>query len=196
MKFTERRNGFTLEDIDGRKDIKFSNLAGLHTNSQYDDPDKDPQRAITIWIDDEEIAQALMDNDFLVGRGEDLYHKDENGNPLGDRFFMKFVAYAKMRMNPRTGKEEQVPKVVIKSSLATVRQLADGFGNVDTSFIEKMDIGFRQYKYNPNRPCVAAINELWCKLDESAGGRNDFDDDALEQKWADVPDTDDEVPFN
>lgn len=196
MKFTERRAGFTLEGINGKTDIKFSNLAGAHTNSQYDDPNKDPQRAITIWIDDDAIADALKANDFLVGRAEDRYHKDENGDPLGERWFIKFVAYPKMRMNPRTGKEEQQPKIVTKTSQVTVRQLADGFGNVDTAYIETMDIAFRQYKYDARKPCVAAINELWAILDETAGGRNDFDDDFLEQKWADVPDTDEgEVPF-
>ena len=197
MKFTERRNGFTLEGIDGKMDIKFSNLAGAHTNSPYDDPNKTPQRAITIWFDDDEIADALKRNDFLVGRAEDRYHKDEKGDPLGERYFIKFVAYAKMRVNPRTGKEEQEPKIVTKTSLQTTRQLAAGFGVVDTAYISNMDISFRGYKYDPKRPCVAAINELWCELDETAGGRNDFDDDYLEQKWADVPDSDEvEVPFS
>lgn len=192
MKFTERRNSFTLEGIDGRKDIKFSNLAGRHTNSKYDDPNKDPQRAITIWFDDDDIADQLRSNDFLVGRAEDNYHKDEHGDPLGERYFIKFVAYPKMRANPRTGKEEQIPKIVTKSSLASVRQLAEGFGIVDTAYILSMDISFRGYKYDDRKPCVAAINELWAELDETAGGRNDFDDDYLEQKWADVPFSDEE----
>ena len=197
MKFTERKNCFTLEGIDGKKDIKFSNLGGVHTNSPFDDPSKDPQRAITIWFDDDDIAKGLRDNDFLVGRAEDKYHKDpETKEPLGERYFIKFVAYPKMRMNPRTGKEEQMPKIVTKTSAQTTRQLAEGFGNVDTAYIDTIDISFRQYKYDPKRPCVAAINELWCILDETADGRNDFEDDYLEQKYADIPMTDeDEVPF-
>ena len=196
MKFTERKNSFTLEGINGKTDIKFSNLAGRHTNSEYDDPDKDPQKAITIWIDDDGIAEALKANDFLVGRAEDHYHKDENGDLLGERWFIKFVAYPKVRFNPRTGKEELSPKIVTKSSQATVKQLVEGFGIVDTAYIDTMDISFRQYKYNPKKPCVAAINELWAYIDETAGGRNDYDDDYLEQKWADVPLSDDEeVPF-
>lgn len=196
MKFTERRNGFTLEGIDGRRDIKFSNLAGAHFNSPYDDPNKPPQHAITIWVDDPEIAEALKANDFLVGQAEDNYHKGEDNLPLGMRFFIKFVAYPKMKMNPRTGKVEPTPKVVIKSSMRTEQQDLDGFENVDKSFISSMDISFRQFKYDPKRPCVAAINELWCELDPTANGRDDFDDDYLEQKWADVPLSDDgEVPF-
>lgn len=196
MKFTVRKNGFTLEGIDGMKDVKFSNLAGRHTGSRYDDPNKDPQRAITIWFDDEAIAKDLTENDFLVGRAEDNYHKDEHGDPLGERFFIKFVAYPKMRINPRTGREEQVPKIVIRNSMGSVRQLADGFGNVDTAYISTMDISFRGFKYDPKKPCVAAINELYCDLDETAGGRNDYEDDYLEQKWADLPDTDEaDVPF-
>lgn len=196
MKFTERRNGFTLEGIDGKRDIKFSNLAGVHTNSSYDNPNKDPQRSITIWFDDEEIADVLIANDFLVGRKIDTYHKNAAGEPLGERFFIKFVAYVKKRVNPRTGKEEQEPKIVTKTSMQTTRLLPEGFGVVDTAYINLMDISFRRYKYDPNRPCVAAINELWCKLDETADGRNDFEDDYLEQKWADIPDTDEgEVPF-
>lgn len=186
MKFTERRNGFTLEDIDGKMDIKFSNLAGAHTDSPYDDPDREPQRAITIWFDDDEIAEGLKENDFLVGRATDTYHK-VNGQPIGDRYFIKFVAYAKTRMNPRTGILEQQPKIMLKSPTATKRLFADEFTNIDTAYIQTIDIAFRQYKYNPNKPCVAAINELWCILDPTADGRNDFDDDILEQKWADVP---------
>lgn len=190
MKFTERKNGFTLEGIDGKRDIKFSNLAGVHTNSPYDDPAKMPQRAITIWFDDDEIADQLKANDFLVGRGADTYHKNEMGEPIGERYFIKFVAYAKMRVNPRTGREEQEPKIMTKTSMQTTRLLADGFGVVDTAYINSIDISFRKFKYDPKRPCVAAINELWCELDETADGRNDFEDDYLEQKWANVPDSD------
>lgn len=190
MKFTERKNGFTLEGIDGKRDIKFSNLAGVHTNSTYDNPDKIPQRAITIWFDDDEIADQLKANDFLVGRGNDTYHKNELGEPIGERYFIKFVAYPKMRVNPRTGREEQQPKIMTKTSMQTTRLLADGFGVVDTAYINSIDVSFRNYKYDPKRPCVAAINELWCEIDETADGRNDFEDDYLEQKWANVPDSD------
>jgi hypothetical protein len=194
-------------------DIRFSNLAGAHTNNQYDDPNKTPQRAITIWFDDDEIADALKRNDFLVGRAEDSYHKDEKGDPLGERYFIKFVAYLekvwnadhtevigrrlRRTLNPRTGKEEVSPKIVIKSFGKAVVQEIDGFANVDHSYINRIDISFRRYKYDQRRPSIAAINEFWCELDDTAGGRNDFYDDYLEQKWADLPDSDEvEVPFS
>ena len=207
MKFTERRYGFSLEGINGRTDIKFSNLAGAHTNSKFDDPSKDPQRAITIWFDDEEIADALQKNDFLVGRGVDTYHKDTSGQPLGERYFIKFVAYVekildpatgqtvdfrlKVRVNPRTGKEEYSPKIMLNTDHGPQLLKPSDFITVDKSFIDRMDIGFRQYKYDMHKPCTAVINELWFSLDPTSGGRDDYEDDYLEQKWAGVPLSDD-----
>ena len=198
MKFTIRRNSYTLEDINGAMDIKFCNLAGAHTNSPYDDPDKEPQHCITIWIDDEEIAKQLIDEDFLVGKQVDNYHANpETGEkPYGERWFIKFVAYPKMKMNPRTGVEEQEPKVMLKSPAKIERLMEDQFKNIDMAYIEKIDIAFRKWKWNANKPAAAPINELWCELDATAGGRNDFDDDSLEQKWTGLPETDEEdLPF-
>lgn len=208
MKFSVRKNGtFTLEDIKGSKDIKFSNLAGAHTNSRYDDPNKDPQRAITIWFDEDDIAKGLKENNFLVGRAVDNYHKDKSGNPLGERYFIKFVAYIDMmrddkgvshgkrlyrRFNRHTGKEEVSPKIVVKTDEKTEILEPDEFYTVDVAHIDTMDIRFRGFEYDSHKPFVAAINELWWKPDVSAGGRNDFEDDALEQKWANVPLSDEE----
>ena len=87
-------------------------------------------------------------------------------------------------------REEQEPQIVTKTSMQTTRQLEEGFGVVDTAYISAMDIVFRKYKYDPKKPGVAAINKLWAEIDETAGGRNDFEDDYLEQKWADIPDFD------
>lgn len=204
MKFTERKYGYSLEDINGRTDIKFSNLAGVHTKSIYDDPNKDPQRAITIYFDQDDIAKALTENDFLVGKAEDKYHKNKDGSIMfeGERYFIKFIAYVdkitdemgrtvgaklKCRVNRRTGKEEFSPKIMMQTENGPKMLQPDEFCLVDTSFIKTIDIAFHQFKYNDHKPCAAVINELWFSLDESAGGRNDFEDDHLEQKWAGVP---------
>ena len=208
MKFTERRYGFSLEDINGKTDIKFSNLAGVHTKSIFDDPDKDPQRAITIWFDDPEIAEGLQANDFLVGRGEDKWHKNDDGSRMfeEERFFIKLICYVdkvvdeagrtvgaklKVRVNRRTGKEEYSPRIMMQTGSGPKLLQPDEYILVDTAHIKNIDIGFRQYKYNPHKPCAAVINEFWFSLDETADGRNDFDDDHLEQKWAGVPLSDD-----
>lgn len=200
MKFTVRRNGFTLEGIDGNRDIKFSNLAGAHTNSQYDDPNRDPQRAITIWFDDDVIADGLQENDFLVGRAADTYHKDKNKQPLGDRYFIKFIAYVdkivdkngnatfalKKRVN-RDGREIITPKIMAVTDNGAKMLEPDSFSEVDTNYISNIDISFRGWKYDLHKPCAAVINELWFTPDATAGGRNDYDDDSLEQKYAGVP---------
>ena len=191
--FTQRKHGFTLENIDGRWDIKFSNLAGRHTGGEFDDPDKDPQRSIVIWFDDDEMAKALQDADFLVGRAKDTWHKNSDGQPINvERYFIKFVAYPKLSLNPRTGREELSPKIVTITPDIKKTLTREEFGNVDASYLGNIDISFRAYKYKPNRPAVAAINQLWCEIDTTAGGRNDFEDDALEQKYADIPFTDEE----
>ena len=204
MKFTERKNGYSLEDINGRTDIKFSNLAGQHTNSVYDDPNKDPQRALTVWFDQDDIAEGLRENDFLVGRAEDKWHKNKDGSRMfeDERYFIKFIAYVdkvvdgegrtvgarlKVRVNRRTGKEEFSPKIMMQTENGPKLLQPDEFCLVDLSYIKTMDIAFRPFKYNDHKPSAAVINELWFSLDESAGGRNDFEDDHLEQKWAGVP---------
>lgn len=205
MKFTERRYGFSLEGIDGRTDVKFSNLAGAHTKSIYDDPNKDPQRAITIWFDEDDIADGLRQNDFLVGKALDKFHKNKDGSLMfeDERYFIKFVAYvekivdpstgktvgAKLKsyVNRRTGKEEPSPKIMLQTDNGPKLLQPDEFNLVDASHIQSIDIGFRQYKYDPHKPCTAVINELWFSLDPTADGRNDYEDDYLEQKWAGVP---------
>ena len=208
MRFTERKYGYSLEGINGATDIKFSNLAGAHTRSIYDDPNKDPQRAITIYFDEDDIAKGLRENDFLVGRAEDKYHKNKDGSLMfeGERYFIKFVCYVdkvvdengrtvgarlKSYINRRTGKEEPSPKIMMQTDNGPELLQPDQFVLVDTAHIKNIDIGFRPYKYDPKKPCTAVINELWFSLDETAGGRNDFEDDYLEQKWAGVPLSDD-----
>lgn len=204
MKFTERKYGFSLEGINGRTDIKFSNLAGVHTKSIYDDPSKDPQRAITIWFDQDDIAEGLRENDFLVGKALDKFHKNKDGSIMfeDERYFIKFIAYVdkvvdpetgnvvpklKTYINRRTGKEEVSPKIMMRTESGTSLLQPDEFNLVDTCHIDSIDLGFRQYKYDPHKPCAAVIVELWFSLDSTAGGRNDFDDDHFEQKWAGVP---------
>ena len=178
MKFTDRGRTLTLEGITA-KDIKYRNLAARATNSPYYDPDK-PQRVYSVWVD-EETAGELKDRGFNVKEAEDTY------NDAGVRFYIQFKAYAKMRVN-RKGENEQYPKIRLLPGDITLSQ--DAFGLADSAHVTNVDIGFHPYQYDPKRPSIAVIDELWCTVDESADGQND---DYFEAKYGELGDED--VPF-
>ena len=210
MKFTERNNGLYLEGIKA-KDIRFANLAGRPTGSEYDDPER-PKHVYVLWLE-EDIVQAFLDMNVRVkemtelervmnGRNEE--RKDEvMGNKalqkeLAEivRYAVQFKAYPKMRFNRRTGKEEQVPMAVLKTNDSMVRLTADKFGLIDSAHVENVDIRFHLYQYNDKKPdCVAAIDEIWVTVDESAGL---VDDSYLAEKYGYSDDedvTEEEIPF-
>lgn len=190
MKFTERARGMYLEGIT-QTDVKFSNLAGRHTKSQYSDPNK-PQHVFVVWIDDEEIVDALKGVGFNVREDEDTF------NDLGTRHYLQFKAYPKMRMNRVTGEEEQSPKVVMITSGTSARLNKEGFGFIDGAHINKIDISFHAWEYEKGKAPVAVLDELWCSVDESAGGQNDnyFEEKYGHLKDFEPSDEGDEVPFN
>ena len=189
MKFTERSRGMYLEGIQ-QIDIKFSNLAGRHTNSQYSDPNK-PQHVFVVWIDDKEIVQQLKDIGFNIREDDDTY------NDLGTRSYLQFKAYPKMKANRITGEEEQTPKVVMITSKSSRRLSKEEFGLVDGAHVEKIDIAFHAWEYEKGKSPVAALDELWCTVDESAGGQND--DNYFEEKYGHLkdyePENEAEIPF-
>ena len=168
MKFTERgNNSFTIEGIT-QQDIKYSNLAARPTKSIYYDPEK-PQHVYVIWLTTD-VADQMVANGFNVNQGEDSY------NDLGVRPYIQFKAYPKIRINRMNGNEEQAPKVIIKTSGNPIRLTEKSFGLVDSSQIANADISFHSWVYDEHRPPVAVLDGLWCTVDESSGGRNDYFD--------------------
>ena len=186
MKFTQRSdNRFTIEGIKST-DIKFSNLAARPTKSAYYDPER-PQHVFVIWLDND-TADALVDAGFNVNQADDSY------NQLGMRPFIQFKAYPKLKPNPITAKEEQQPKVILKTGGNTIRVTEKSFGLVDSAMVNNIDISFHAYKYDEHRPPVATLDGLWCIADDTAGGRNDYFDDTYGYSEPDFEP--DEVPFN
>ena len=195
MKFNERRGNLYLEDIEA-KDIRFANLAGRLTGSIYDDPNR-PKREYTIWLEDEEMANKMRDYNFIVkevneldrvmrGHNEDRKREVEQDRKLQKelseitRYSMKLKAYPKIRVNRKTGKEEQYPKVILETTGSKVRLEAGTFGLGDSAHVETIDIKFHPWQYDDRKPdCVAVIDELWCTVDEGAG---EIDDSFLDEK--------------
>lgn len=185
MKLTDRgNNNYTLEGIT-QKDIKYTNLAGRPVNSIYYDPDR-PQHVVVIWLDPA-VADQLTEYGFKISEAEDTF------NDMGVRPFMQLKAYPKMRVNPMTAKEEQVPKVILKTSGNAIRLKAESFALVDISRIHSTDISFHSWVYDEHRPPVAVLDGLWCTADDTAGGRNDYFDEDYGYEEPDFKP--EEVPF-
>lgn len=188
MKFTERKSGYFLEEIK-RDDIRFANLGGRLTGSKYDDPNK-PKHEYVVWIDDPAILERFKEMNVTISERIDE-ETDES------RYSVRFKAYPKMTTNRMTGKSEQRPKVLLKSGDNAVRLEADSFGLVDSAYVKDVYIRFHLYQYDDRKPdCIAAIDELWCIVDETAGF---VDDSYLEEKLGffeeDSAPDDEEVPF-
>ena len=196
MKLTERSNGLYLEDISAN-DVRFANLAGRLTGSIYEDPNR-PKHVYVLWIDDPEIVDILRGYNLNVkevneldrvmrGSNEDRKREVEQDKRLQKelaeitRYSLELKAYPKKRTNRKTGKEEQYPKVMLRTTGSTVRLDDGSFGIVDSAHIQMVDIRLHAWQYdNRKESCVAVIDELWCTVDEGAG---EVDDSFLDDKY-------------
>lgn len=193
MKLTERHSGLFLEEIK-REDIRFANLGGRLTGSKYDDPNR-PKHEYVVWIDDPVILDKFREMNVTISERVSV---DEDTGKDTSRFSVRFKAYPKMAVNRLTGKEEQRPKVLLKTGDNAVRLLKESFGLVDSAYVKEVYIRFHLYQYDDRKPdCIAAIDELWCVVDEKAGF---VDDSYLEEKLGyyeedSAPGEGEEVPF-
>lgn len=189
MKLTERQSGLFLEEIK-KDDIRFANLGGRLTGSRYDDPNK-PKHEYVVWIDDPVILDKFKDMNVTISERVD----EESGE---SRYSVRFKAYPRVSVSRLTGKEEQRPKVLLKTGDNAVRLAKESFGLVDSAFVKEVYIRFHLYQYDERKPdCIAAIDELWCVVDEKAGF---VDDSYLEEKLGyyeedSAPGEGEEVPF-
>lgn len=175
MKLVERASGLYLEEIVST-DLRFANLAGRMTGSMYDDPDK-PKHEYVVWITDPEILDIFRNLNVNIGVKE-IEHENVETEV---KYSIKFKAYPKIRVNRVTAREEQYPKVVLKTLNNMVRLNSESFGLVDSANIEKVDIKFHPWQYDRRSPnCVAVIDELWVQVNEGAGER---DESYLDEKW-------------
>lgn len=185
MKVVETKNAFVLEGIE-KKDIRFSNLAGRMTGSEYDNPDK-PQHVFIVWLNDPNLAEYFKAEQGLKVKEIEREVKDENGDVTGTALFysLRFKAYPKMRPNRITGREEQYPKVIMKTTNEAARLQSGSFGLVDSANVKNIDIRYHLYTYK--KDTIAVIDELWCVVDETAG---EVDDTYLAEKYGyedDIP---------
>jgi hypothetical protein len=171
MKLTERTRGLFLEDIK-QTEIRFAHMSGKPTGSKYDDPNK-PKYEYVVWIDDQDILNRLKEMNITISEKID----EETG---ASRFSVRFKAYPKTKVNRLSGKEEQYPMVMLKNGDTNIRLNKDSFVLVDSSRMLSVDIQFHLYQYDDRKPdCIAAIDKLWCVVDETAGM---YDDSYLEEK--------------
>lgn len=183
MKLTERSNGFYLEDITAT-DVRFANLAGRMTGSQYDDPNR-PKHVYVLWIEDDDILNVIRQHNG------NIVEKVSPDNPDHPRHSVQFKAYPKKRINRDTGKEEQMPKAMLRTTQNTVRLESESFGLLDSAHIETVDIRFHFWKYAANKPdSVLVIDEIWLTVDEGAG---ESDESYLDEKYGYE---EEELPFN
>lgn len=182
MKLTERSSGFYLEGIT-KDDVRFANLAGRMTGSIYDDPNR-PKHVYVLWIEDKDIV------DILKSHHANVSEKPKADNPDEVRYSFQLKAYPKERINRETGKEEQIPKVMLRTTGSTVRLEKGSFGLVDSAHVDTVDIRFHFWKYSDVKPdCVAVIDEIWVTVDEGAG---ESDESYLDEKYGYE---EEEVPF-
>jgi hypothetical protein len=222
MKFTERSNGLYLENIKS-SEIRFSNLAGRLTGSVYEDPNK-PKHVLVLWIEDEKIVDVLRGYNLNVkevnelerimrGSNEDRKREVEQDKRLAKelanttRYSLEFKAYPKVRTNRSTGKSEQYPKVMLRTTGNTVRLEAGSFGVVDSAHVDNIDIRFHPWQYDDRKPdCVTVLDEVWVTVDESAGEVDDsyfndkygYSETDAEEAYADAvaaSEDDEDVPF-
>lgn len=177
MKVVETRNGIVVEGIE-KKDIRFSNMAGRMTGSEYDNPDK-PQHVFIVWVEDEDMVRYFADQNLKVKEIEREV-KDENGDVVGSKvcYSVRFKAYPKMRPNKLTGREEPYPKVIMKTSQDATRVGIGSLGLIDSANISSIDIRYHLYTYK--KDTIAVIDEMWVLVDETAG---EVDDTYLAEKY-------------
>lgn len=212
MKFTERSMGLFLEDI-APDDIRYSNLAGRMTGSIYDDPSK-PQYVYILWLKSPElvdifrsigvdvketneydrIMNSTSESDSVKKRRDELL-----GNPKlaqeakeAAEFSVRFKTYPKMRKKRNGNGEEQYPQIMLKTEKDVVQLEAPSFGLADSaaSTMIKADMRFHLYEYDPRKPRIAVLDELWIRVNETSGER---DSSYLAEKYGYIEE--DQVPF-
>lgn len=167
MKFTERRDGLYLEGLT-EGDVRFANIAGRLTGSQWEDPNR-PKHSYVVNIRDKEIADKLA----LMGFNVKERVKADTGE--FDTFTLEFRAYPgiKERIDRSTGKvtNEVWPKVMLKTVTSDkyVRLGIDSFSEADSIHINQANIRFHLYFNQRYKRNIAVIDELWVYLSSDYG---------------------------
>lgn len=163
MKLTERRDGLYLEGLT-EGDVRFANVGGRLTGSQWEDPNN-PKHSYVVNIHDKAIA------DELAGRGFNVKERVDAQTGEFETFTLEFRVYPGVRQSFKTGKDEVQPKVMLKSTTGTKYTRLDipAFGEADSVHVQEANIRFHLYhnkRFNRN---IAVIDELWVHLGQDAG---------------------------
>lgn len=173
-------NNFCLEEITA-KDLRFSNLAGRLTGSQYDDPNR-PKHEYVVWLRDPDIIAAI------AGMGLHVSEVSRQDGSVG--YSLKLHVYPATRENRMTGKTEAYPKCIIKTpSTGKTRRLdVDEFGTADATKFDEVSIAGHVFYSEKCRMHLAAIDTFWLVADESAGELDRGYDPYLDEKYGYIDD--------
>lgn len=187
MQFTTRRNGNYLTGIDAT-DFGYKNLGGRLQRNQG--PNDKPSHYVDIKITDDEALEFFKKEQVKISERQDYNNPDEMVK------IVKFKAYPKTRFDTRTGKDEQVPKVVLRNpETGDVVQLdAEDFDEFDRSTVTNVSIRFHIFasEYH-GMHYIPVIDELWA--DDEFGPSNDEDDYLAGQYGVKTAQEEEEVPF-
>lgn len=212
MKFTERSAGLFIEDIRS-EDVRYSNLAGRLTGSIYEDPNK-PQHVYILWLKSPElvdifrqlgvnvketneydrIMNSTSESESVKKRREELMSNPKLAKEAQEtvEYSVRFKTYPKMRARRNGNGEEQYPKIMLKTETDTVPLEAASFGLADSSAVSMVsaDMRFHLFEYDPRKPRIAVLDELWITVNETAGEK---DSSYLAEKYGYIEE--DQVPF-
>ena len=186
MQITERRTGLYLTDIT-TKDFGYKNLGGrLQSNQGAGDK---PSHYVDIKLRDPDVVRFFKKEQVKVTERQDYDNPDEMV------FYVKFKAYPKTRFNGITGRDEVVPRIVLRDpdSEVTTQLEIEAFGEFDRSVVDNVNIKFHIFKSEYHGVhYIPVIDELWA--DQVFGPEND-DDDYIASLYKSSPSSEEEVPF-
>ena len=175
-----RRNGYLYIENIRKEEIKFSNLGAKEINGN-----ENPDHVYVLWINDQDLLEYLRNENAIVKEIPNI------NDPNIVRYTCQFKAYPKIRFNPRTGKDEVYPKVVLKDGNVSKRLTIEEFSAADGFYISEAFMRFHIYESDyRGTHYIPVIDELWCVTDPSVS-KGGSDDDYLAAKLG----ADDEVPF-
>lgn len=212
MKLVETSDGWILDEIKEDRvwknsDVRVKNLAGVQTNPKFKG-----DSVILVYVDDPEIRDVIMNVLHCDVKECNYEERDENGDVTGTitRYSFRLKAYprvltdknGKVLLNMKTGEPRISPKVMLKKrdvngKFVNQQLKLDKFDEFDGRSLSNIAIRFHTFPntYDPSKPDIASIDEIWAIADQSAGI---IDKSYLEEKYGgydDEPTIDEVMPF-
>ena len=197
MKFTEMKRGNSdytdlfLEDIT-RDDIYFMNLGGERKSDQYD-----PDNSMAVWVNESDGTQQIFEGfPARIGSCEESVYDEDLGEYVKTgniRHYVKFKAYPGIRENKFTGRTYASPKATLETPKEKEIIAPDKLIRLDKARIRSVDIKFRLYFSDRNKPyAIPVIEEIYVVADESLSLSGDY----LGNKHSDSNFDNEPLPFD